>query len=82
MANFQSLLPKIDALKTCIHTCSADIVIGTETWLSDNIDNSELAFSRKFPIFRKERVNSRGGAVVMALKENYNPKIITIDSPL
>lgn len=51
VANFRSLLPKIDALKACIYTCSADLVIGTETWLSDNVESSEVALLSHFLIF-------------------------------
>lgn len=76
------MLGKIDALKTFIHTCSADIIIGTETWLSPDIADSELALSTSFALFRKDRISTRGGGVLVAIKHEFQPSAISIDSPL
>lgn len=65
-----------------MHTCSADIIIGTQTWLSDEIPNKHLTLPSNFEIFRKDRCGSRRGGVAIAVKEEYRPSQIDIDSPL
>lgn len=82
LANFRSIFPKLGALKGIIHTCSADIIIGTETWLSDEIANKDLALPSTFALFSKDRSCSRGGGVLIAVKEEYRPSLIDVDSPL
>lgn len=65
-----------------MHACSADVLIGTETWLSDEIANKDLTLPSTFEIFRKDRCGSRGGGVLIAVKEEYHPSQIDVDSPL
>ena len=45
----------------------ADIVIGTETWLSDDIKNSELLLD-EYDIFRRDRPTRGGGVLIAARK--------------
>lgn len=65
-----------------MHTCSADVIIGTETWLSSDVADSELALHPSFKIFRKDRENSRGGGVIIAIRGDYNPSLLIVDTPL
>ncbi|KAH6933105.1 hypothetical protein HPB50_012149 [Hyalomma asiaticum] len=82
LANFRSIFPKLDSLKAIIHSTSSYIILSTETWLSDDINSSDLAFPLSSVIFRKDRTVSGGGGVLIAVKEFYEPSIIAIDSPL
>lgn len=82
LANFRSLYHKTDILKAIMHTCSAEIIIGTETWLSEDVTSSELSLPSSLVIFRKDRTGSRGGGVVVAINEIYHPSPISVDSPL
>lgn len=65
-----------------MHACSTDILIGTETWLSVDIADSELMFPPNFVLFRRDRVGSRGGGVLIAVKQQFQPSLVEIESPL
>lgn len=76
------MFPKLDTLKAIIHATSSDIILGTETWLSHDICSDDLTLPSSFVIFRKDRTSSRGGGVLIAVKQAYQPSIIAVDSPL
>ena len=59
LTNFQSL----------VFSEQADIVWVTETWLRDDIENSEILPWCDYTIYRKDR-NTRGGGVLLALKSS------------
>jgi hypothetical protein len=48
----------------------ADVVLVSETWLSNNIASSEL-FPNSFNVYRCDRATGRGGGVMAAVKNNY-----------
>ena len=58
--NFQSLWNKRTELSTLAKDTGCDIIIGTETWLTPEIKNSELNLD-DFDIHRKDRPNRGGG---------------------
>lgn len=80
--NFRSVYKKLDAINALVYTCSADIVVGTESWLTEDVTNSELSFPPSFVLFRKDRMGCRGGGVIIAIKEIYQPSLLPLDSPL
>lgn len=82
MSNFRSLFRKQDHLCSYVESCSADIVLGTETWLSLDISDHELSLSREFSLFRKDRVQSRGGGVLVAVKNSLEACVIETNSCL
>lgn len=82
LTNFRSILNKLDNLKALLYTCSVDILIGTETWLSDDMSNSELDFPAQFAVFRKDRSVSRGGGVILAVKHEFQPSVIAYDTSI
>lgn len=82
LINFRSILNKLDTLNSFLYTCSADILIGTETWLSADISNSELNFPAQFTVFRKDRSISKGGGVIIAVKQEFQPSDIAYDSSI
>ena len=67
VVNFQSFFNKRIEFANYLHDFNVDIVLGTETWLSDDIKNSELCLYN-YDIFRKDRI-SRGGGVFIAVKK-------------
>lgn len=46
-----------------------DIVFGNESWLTPDINSSEV-FPENYTIFRKDRSNNRGGGGFQALKSD------------
>jgi len=69
--NFRSIKNKISQLHHIITTHNPDIIVGTETWLTQDIDSSEL-FPSPFSmtVFRKDRPtdSGKGGGVIIATK--------------
>ena len=66
--NFQSLWKKRVELANTVSESKADIIIGTETWLSPETKNSELLLD-EYDIFRRDRP-SRGGGVMIAVRKS------------
>jgi hypothetical protein len=57
--NCRSICNKIVEFWNLIDTFNPDVVIGTESWLSEEINNAEV-FRDDYIIFRRDR-HSRGG---------------------
>lgn len=79
--NVRGLRSKLLNLRTNFILLSYDAYILTETWLSDDIDNSELCFDG-YLIFRCDRnVRTsncrRGGGSLIAVKKELRPTLIT-----
>ncbi len=53
-----------------IEACDPDIVVGTESWLSDAVANSEI-FRSDYITFRRDR-ETRGGGVFICVKNTLN----------
>ena len=65
VANFQSIKNKAPDLAACVETHNPDIIIGSESWLNPNIQNSEI-FPDNFTVVRKDRMDSNGGVFIAA----------------
>ena len=62
--NCQSVKNKIPELHTLLDTEKPDILIGTESWLTPDIQNSEIIPpDLGYSIFREDRTSSIGGGV-------------------
>ena len=57
--NFQSFFNKKEELSQIIRDKKADVIIGTETWLTPEINNSELLLEN-FDVYRRDRPDQRG----------------------
>lgn len=68
--NIQSLKPKLDILQ--VELQPYDVVILTETWLSDNVKTDDLLLPNFQPPFRCDRINRIGGGVAIYVKEGLN----------
>ncbi len=62
--NARSILPKIDNLAANCLALSPDVVCVTETWLNDNITDSELKLLG-YTIMRLDRDRHGGGGYVI-----------------
>ena len=77
--NFQSLKNKILAFRHMVSGEQSDIIIGTETWLNKDITNAELDLG-EYEIFRKDRVNRKGGGVLLAVKKDLKSEEIKVSN--
>jgi hypothetical protein len=66
--NCRSILNKILEFWNLVDTYNPDVVIGTESWLSDEINNAEV-FRDDYITFRRDR-STQGGGVFICVK-NY-----------
>ena len=67
--NFQSARKKSKYISTVIETTKPDIILGTETWLSDDIRSSEVFDSNLgFEVHRNDRPSNPHGGVLIAVK--------------
>ena len=85
--NFQSLWNKRVELSNLASDTKSDIIVGTETWLKEDIKNSELLLD-DYDIFRRDRPgkckandkegrDSRGGGVLIAVKKSLSCELIS-----
>nr|VZI20107.1 unnamed protein product [Spirometra erinaceieuropaei] len=66
--NAQSLISKLDELKLCLAELSPDVLAVTETWLSGNISDNEVA-SPGYQIYRRDWEHHQGGGIVVYANE-------------
>ena len=62
-------------MATCIEMDDSDVIVGTETWLKDLVNSSEILPSN-YTVYRKDRpVSAKGFAhcgVLIAVKNNLH----------
>ena len=69
--NFQSVRNKLGQLTHLLESTKPDIVAGTETWLTNDIFDSEIApKSLGYSLFRRDRKSGKGGGVLLLVKDN------------
>lgn len=68
--NCQSIKTKMPELHQVINQVKPDIIVGTESWLNPEINNSEIFPNNMFSIYRKDRTNRKGGGVFLAISNN------------
>ena len=73
--NFRSIVNKVSETQNMIDSVQPDVIIGTETWLSKDIKDSEI-FSSCYSVFRKDR-DSRGGGVLIAVKDEFKSTLVS-----
>nr|XP_054755228.1 uncharacterized protein LOC129261189 [Lytechinus pictus] len=67
VVNCRSVRRKAAVLSAFIESKKPDIILGTESWLEQDINSAEI-FPSNFNIFRKDR-NSNGGGVFVAINK-------------
>ena len=68
--NCRSIYKKALEFWNLVDTYNPDIVIGTESWLREDIGTTEL-FREDFTTFRRDR-HTRGGGVFICIKNNID----------
>ena len=71
IVNSRSIVQKIDELEYYSNESKIEIIIVTETWLSDNIPSEAVNISG-YTLIRKDRVNGLGGGCAI-----YVPEVIS-----
>lgn len=61
--NCQSVKSKVPDLHQVIHHVKPDIIVGTESWLTSDITNSEIFPKDLYTIYRKDRTGRKGVCV-------------------
>ena len=75
--NCRSICNKILEFWNLIDTYNPDVVIGMESWLSEEINNAEV-FRDDYISFRRHRC-SRGGAVFICVKNYIDCRVLWTD---
>ena len=70
--NIQNLRPKLTILEAKIQ--QYDVVVLTETWLNQSIQNTELILTNFQPPFRRDREDRIGGGVAIYVHEGIHAK--------
>lgn len=81
--NVRSIIPKRDAFCSFIEDVSADIILLTETWLNEDINDSEIfPVNLNLTLYRRDRSNPRGGGILIAVKNCFSSSLIFHDGDL
>ena len=68
--NCQSILNKKEKFQYLVESTGADIVLGTESWLHNNIKDREV-FPDNYIVKRKDRKIGRGGGMFIAVRDDF-----------
>jgi hypothetical protein len=70
VVNFRSVKGdgKPAQLKNIVSSLQADLVLGTESWLSDQVNSAEV-FPDGYTVFRRDRHRSSGGGVFILVSK-------------
>lgn len=71
MANVRSYMPKKDTVVSILDDNNTDMAIFTESWLSSDINDTELLQANSpYTAFRRDRNGRKGGGVLVFTKSN------------
>ena len=85
VVNFQSVKNKRNDLQVMIESSHPDIILGTETWLSDKVNTSEIFPPELgYDVIRRDRKGDTHGGVLIAAKNtlSLNHLLTSKDSEL
>jgi hypothetical protein len=77
LVNCRSICSKIFEFWNLIDTYNADVVIGTESWLSEEINNAEV-FRDDYITFRRDRCTG-GGGIFIYVKNKIDCRVLWTD---
>lgn len=81
--NIRSFLPKREVVSNLVLSSHSNLLILTETWLSNDISDEELLNDLPdFHVYRKDRTGSRGGGVLIAISDQLICSVVNITSSL
>ena len=78
--NCQSLTSKIGPWIELLDRTKPDVLIATETWLHSGISDNELCLD-SYVVYRRDRVHSKGGGILIAVSEYISSKDISPGRP-
>jgi hypothetical protein len=82
--NIRSLTNKLHHFETILTEISPDIVVLTETWISNKIMNESISVTNYEIVARTDRLNTtdgRGGGIVIYTKSDIAPEIVNLTPP-
>ena len=79
--NARSLFPKFDEFRLSVSSLDPDIICICETWLTNDIQNSEISLPG-YSLFRKDSLHKIGGGVAIYAKSNLSSSLIKLSSSL
>jgi ribonuclease P/MRP protein subunit RPP40 len=82
--NIRSLTNKLHHFETLLTEISPDIVVLTETWISNKITNESISVTNYEIVARTDRLNTtdgRGGGIVIYAKSDIAPEIVNLTPP-
>jgi exonuclease III len=68
--NARSLVPKLDELAVIVTAYHPSIIVITESWLSENTDNSQRLLPNYAAPYRQDRIGKKGGGVCVYISSN------------
>lgn len=79
--NFRGLKTKLHNLRLAAQLNNYDVIIGTETWLDDSVNDGEL-FDSRYIIYRRDRASTplgskKGGGVLIAVSRAIDSTRVT-----
>ena len=77
MINFQSIKNKAPDLQMVIDSTKPDVIIGTESWLSSDVNSAEV-FPPDFEVFRRDRKDDPHGGVLIATRQTMVSSIARV----
>ena len=80
LLNCRSIKNKVAELEVFLSTTDPDIVLGTESWLTPDIKNSEI-FPNSYTVYRKDRssaVKKKGGGVFILAKKKFITSLVDL----
>jgi hypothetical protein len=75
--NFKSIKNKSADLQMAFDSSQPDIIIGTETWLTKDMNSSEF-IPNDFAVFRRDRGSDPHGGVLVACRRSLIGSIVHI----
>lgn len=77
LLNARSISNKMPEINLCLNTFNLDILIATETWLTNEIPPSSLGLDQKYKILTSNRKKERiGGGCAVIYKKELNFSVI------
>ena len=70
VVNCRSIAKKKPELLNLLEATQADVIIGTESWLTDSISDSEIC-PPGYTMFRKDRASGIGGGVFLMISSEF-----------
>ena len=78
--NCRSVRNKTCELSIMIESTNADVVMGTESWLTPDIKDSEI-FPKGYSVYRKDRIGQKGGEVFILVRDSLiSSKVKDLDA--